>query len=115
MNNETNIRPTTAAEYQYARKDIVERLEKEISHGDVLNLIERCDDMRRTLLHRTEDGSLFDRELEEYKDFYTYLDVMQEVRSFLNWINQYGPDSQYCEARKLLVEKFGEGAESWLK
>ena len=31
MNNETNSRPTTAAEYQYARKDIVERLEKEIS------------------------------------------------------------------------------------
>ena len=115
MNNETNSRPTTAAEYQYARKDIVERLEKEIAHGDVVNLIERCDDMRRTLLHRTEDGSLFDRELEEYKDFYTFLDVLQEVCTFLDWINQYGPKSQYCEARKLLVEKFGKGAESWLK
>lgn len=115
MNNETNNRPTTAAEYQYARKDIVERLEKEISHGDVLNLIERCDDMRRTLLHRTEDGSLFDRELEEYKDFYTYLDVMQEVRSFLNWINQYGPVSNYDEAQALLVEKYGKEAATWLK
>ena len=115
MNNEPNNRTATTAEYQYARKDIVERLEKEIAHGDVVNLIERCDDMRRTLLHRTEDGSLFDRELEEYKDFYTFLDVLQEVCTFLDWINQYGPKSQYSEARKLLVEKFGKGAESWLK
>ena len=115
MSNEETNRTATTAEYQYARKDIVERLEEEIAHGDVMNLIDRCDDLRRTLLMHTEDGTLFDRDLDDYKEFYTFLCVLDEVVRFLTYINKYGPDTPCDEARELLIERFGKEAESWLK
>lgn len=114
MNNETTTN-RNMENYQYARPDIVERLEKGIGHGDVMNLIDRCDDLRRTLLMHTEDGTLFDRDLEDYKEFYTFLCVLDEVVRFLSRINKYGPDTPCDEARELLIEKFGKGAEAWLK
>lgn len=100
---------------RFARQEIVERLDREIERGDVLNLIELLDDLRRDLLKRTEDGRLFDKDLDEYQEYFSELTTVRTVMEFLERLNEFGPVSELTEARRILEERFGERAGGWLK
>lgn len=115
MINRNGNSNATPGKLQFARKDLVEQLDRDIERGEVLNLIELCDDLRRDLLRRTEDDRLLDQELEEYQEYFRELNTVRNVIFFLKRLNRYGPVSELEEARRRLEKEFGKEAGSWLK
>lgn len=103
MNNEYHelAAPQQEERFDYARPDIVRQLDSDIRLGTVTCLIDLLTNCRAHLLARTQDGSMIDCELQEYKEWFADLDTIRAVVDFLKDLNLHCPEHLKPERRYL--------------
>lgn len=84
---------------RFATPAIVRQLDKQIERGDVANLIDLLTNSREHLLAKTQDSSMIDCELQEYKEYFADLDTIRAVITFLRDLNRNCPEHLKPERR----------------
>lgn len=84
---------------RFATAAIVRQLDKQIERGDVANLIDLLMNSREHLLAKTQDSSMIDCELKEYKEYFADLDTIRAVLAFLRDLNRNCPEHLKPERR----------------
>lgn len=84
---------------RFATAAIVRQLDKQIERGDVANLIDLLMNSREHLLAKTQDSSMIDCELQEYKEYFADLDTIRAVIAFLRDLNRNCPEHLKPERR----------------
>ena len=65
-------------EMKYATLSIVRELDDDIQNGRVTDMIEFLTNVGERMLSKTMDGSMQDRELQEYKDYFYDIDFLTQ-------------------------------------
>lgn len=84
---------------RFATDNIVRKLDKQIEQGDVAYLIDLLLNSREHLLAKTQDSSMIDCELKEYKEYFADLDTIRAVIAFLRDLNRNCPEHLKPERR----------------
>ena len=63
-------------ELKYATLSIVRELDDDIQNGRVTDMIEFLTNVGERMLSKTMDGSMQDRELQEYKDYFYDIEII---------------------------------------
>ena len=84
---------------RFATAAIVRQLDRQIERGDVANLIDLLMNSREHLLAKTQDSSMIDCELQEYKEYFADLDTIRAVIAVLRDLNRNGPEHLKPERR----------------
>lgn len=84
---------------RFATAAIVRQLDKQIERGDVANLIDLLMNSREHLLAKTQDSSMIDCELKEYKEYFADLDTIRALIAFLRDLNRNCPEHLKPERR----------------
>jgi hypothetical protein len=84
---------------RFATDNIVRKLDKQIEQGDVAYLIDLLTNSREHLLSKTQDSSMIDCELQEYKEYFADLDTIRAVIAFLRDLNRNCPEHLKPERR----------------
>ncbi|WP_308229281.1 hypothetical protein [uncultured Prevotella sp.] len=86
-------------EMKYATLSIVRELDDDIQNGRVTDMIEFLTNVGERMLSKTMDGSMQDRELQEYKDYFYDIDIINLTIRFLKNLNRNCPDNFKPERR----------------
>lgn len=78
-------------EMKYATLSIVRELDDDIQNGRVTDMIEFLTNVGERMLSKTMDGSMQDRELQEYKDYFYDIDIINLTIRFLKNLNRNCP------------------------
>lgn len=99
MSNNNNQQQQQPERCRFATAAIVRQLDKQIERGDVANLIDLLMNSREHLLAKTQDSSMIDCELKEYKEYFADLDTIRAVIAFLRDLNRNCPEHLKPERR----------------
>lgn len=99
MSNNNNQQQRQPERCRFATAAIVRQLDKQIERGDVANLIDLLMNSREHLLAKTQDSSMIDCELQEYKEYFADLDTIRAVIAFLRDLNRNCPEHLKPERR----------------
>lgn len=99
MSNNNNQQQQQPERCRFATAAIVRQLDKQIECGDVANLIDLLMNSREHLLAKTQDSSMIDCELQEYKEYFADLDTIRAVIAFLRDLNRNCPEHLKPERR----------------
>lgn len=86
-------------EIKYATLSIVRELDDDIQNGRVTDMIEFLTNVGERMLSKTMDGSMQDRELQEYKDYFYDIDIINLTIRFLKNLNRNCPEAFKPERR----------------
>ena len=86
-------------EMKYATLSIVRELDDDIQNGRVTDMIEFLTNVGERMLSKTMDGSMQDRELQEYKDYFYDIEIINLTIRFLKYLNRNCPDNFMAERR----------------
>ena len=86
-------------ELKYATLSIVRELDDDIKSGRITDMIEFLTNVGERMLSKTMDGSMQDRELQEYKDYFYDLDIINITIRFLKDLNRNCPETFKPERR----------------
>ena len=86
-------------ELKYATLSIVRELDDDIKSGRITDMIEFLTNVGERMLSKTMDGSMQDRELQEYKDYFYDIDIINLTIWFLKNLNRNCPDNFKPERR----------------
>lgn len=99
MSNNNNQQQQQPERCRFATAAIVRQLDRQIERGDVANLIDLLMNSREHLLAKTQDSSMIDCELQEYKEYFADLDTIRAVIAFLRDLNRNCPEQLKPERR----------------
>ena len=99
MSNNNNQQQQQPERCRFATAAIVRQLDRQIERGDVANLIDLLMNSREHLLAKTQDSSMIDCELKEYKEYFADLDTIRAVIAFLRDLNRNCPEHLKPERR----------------
>lgn len=99
MSNNNNQQQQQPERCRFATAAIVRQLDKQIERGDVANLIDLLMNSREHLLAKTQDSSMIDCELKEYKEYFADLDTIRALIAFLRDLNRNCPEHLKPERR----------------
>lgn len=99
MSNNNNQQQQQPERCRFATAAIVRQLDRQIERGDVANLIDLLMNSRVHLLAKTQDSSMIDCELQEYKEYFADLDTIRAVIAFLRDLNRNCPEHLKPERR----------------
>lgn len=99
MSNNNNQQQQQPERCRFATAAIVRQLDRQIERGDVANLIDLLMNSREHLLAKTQDSSMIDCELQEYKEYFADLDTIRAVIAFLHDLNRNCPEHLKPERR----------------
>ena len=86
-------------EMKYATLSIVRELDDDIQNGRVTDMIEFLTNVGERMLSKTMDGSMQDRELQEYKDYFYDIEIINLTIRFLKNLNRNCPEAFKPERR----------------
>lgn len=86
-------------ELKYATLSIVRELDDDIKSGRITDMIEFLTNVGERMLSKTMDGSMQDRELQEYKDYFYDLDIINLTIRYLKNLNRNCPETFKPERR----------------
>lgn len=86
-------------ELKYATLSIVRELDDDIKSGRITDMIEFLTNVGERMLSKTMDGSMQDRELQEYKDYFYDLDIINLTIRYLKNLNRNCPEGFKPERR----------------
>ena len=86
-------------EMKYATLSIVRELDDDIQNGRVTDMIEFLTNVGERMLSKTMDGSMQDRELQEYKDYFYDIEIINLTIRFLKNLNRNCHDNFKPERR----------------
>ena len=86
-------------ELKYATRSIVRELDDDIQNGRVTDMIEFLTNVGERMLSKTMDGSMQDRELQEYKDYFYDIEIINLTIRFLKNLNRNCPEAFKPERR----------------
>ena len=99
MSNNNNQQQQQPERCRFATAAIVRQLDRQIERGDVANLIDLLMNSREHLLAKTQDSSMIDCELKEYKEYFADLDTIRALIAFLRDLNRNCPEHLKPERR----------------
>lgn len=79
-------------EMKYATLSIVRELDDDIQNGRVTDMIEFLTNVGERMLSKTMDGSMQDRELQEYKDYFYDIEIINLTIRYLKNLNRNCPE-----------------------
>lgn len=86
-------------EMKYATLSIVRELDDDIQNGRVTDMIEFLTNVGERMLSKTMDGSMQDRELQEYKDYFYDIEIINLTIRYLKNLNRNCPEAFKPERR----------------
>lgn len=86
-------------ELKYATRSIVRELDDDIQNGRVTDMIEFLTNVGERMLSKTMDGSMQDRELQEYIDYFYDIEIINLTIRYLKNLNRNCPDNFKPERR----------------
>lgn len=86
-------------EMKNATLSIVRELDDDIQNGRVTDMIEFLTNVGERMLSKTMDGSMQDRELQEYKDYFYDIEIINLTIRFLKNLNRNCPEAFKPERR----------------
>lgn len=94
-----------AEELKFATRAIVRELDRAIGGGEVTNMIDLLTNSVEHLMAKTQDKSMLECELKEYKEYFADLDTLRYVKEFLTELNRNCPENLKPERRYAVWER----------
>lgn len=83
--------PEAAEVFECATTDVVRELDKDIKRGEITGIIEFLTNVGEHLLKKACNGTMTDLELQEYKDYFYDLEIINYVIGYFKSLNRNCP------------------------